>query len=1573
MSQDLGRISGPMLKENLERSGVDLAFETDLLYLDVANDKIGINTDGFTADLEVNSHIKTTNLITSNSQTVGNIVLNANGSIESLYGPIIFAPQGSNPQISISALETQTLRLSDNYISSTESNANIELRPHGTGKVEIFNSTNIQGNLNATGKITLGGTITIGSADDDSVSFNADIKSNVIPDQNLIFDLGRSDKRWSELNTRLVNGNVISAENSFQIDSLDLLLRQGNIWYVATTGSNTNVGDHQDGPFLTIAKALSEASSGDTVYIYPGEYPEVMPLTVPQGVTVKGTGIRSVTVKPTEATKNNNVFLINGECTVSDLTVKDFYQPGYAFSFANNFAVSTRSPYIQNVSVITKGSVTSESDPLGFNQGDAGGGAKVDGSLALSSTNEASMLFHSVTMITPGVDALVMTNGVRVEWLNSFTYFANKGLYAIRGTGRISQDGSTIRYGAEVRSIGSANVYGNYGAVADGVGTLMYLISHNFGYIGAGKDSSNDSTLIIQTNETVELNSGVVHYNSQDQSGNYRVGDAFFVDFDTGNVSFDVGDISLLGISNLKFINNSNITFINAQKIETGNYRLSENLIENIVSNINITAAGGAINLNNNSNILGNISVTGDANIAGQVIFGNAVNDSISVFARITSDITPDVTKTYNIGLDNKRWRTSFLNDIDLGNIVVSGNVISTTESNSNLELVANGSGFVVIEDLRADQDVTVTLTTDLKNTEINSLLTVNGTRTQTGNYTQTGNRSVSGILTVNDNATFGKVLFDGNFISTTDSNTDLTLEASGTGEIKFDSNNVVVTNNIIVQGATSLANLNISSLVSAVKMTNTDLLFDTNFITTTANNDNLILQAAGTGILLLPTSSAIVDNNLTIGGFSDLTNLSITGTFTVNSPSGVTHIGSISQTGDATVTGNIVTGDFGQFGAVKIHNNFITTTSGDLAFSANGTGIIDISSNNVEIGANIAVLGDTAFASIDISNAVSFLRATNNKLVIQNNFIENTTVNANLIFTANGAGLIYSPDTNFLIENDLTVEGPSIVKNSNIIGTINLLGNYNQTGNKNQTGSTILSGSVTADNAVLSNVIANTNYLSTTSGNLELTAAGTGIVDVPLNNVVVDNNISITGITQLASVTINNNVVGNVMVLPSITLDDNFVTTTSGNQNLELRANGIGKVLFPTASVDIDNNLSVDGISNLKNTSITGTNIVVGNTTQTGSRTQIGNLQTSNLTASGFYLNSINLVGNVITTKTGSQNLVLEANSTGEVYVPTNNVLIDNNLTVFGLPSFNNINITQDIVSSQFFNSNILIQDNFITTTESNANLEFRGHLTAGVDFEKLRFSSNILKAVDTNSNINFVPGADKNFIINKTNALKLPVGTTAQRSTLTQGEMRLNSSISNFEGFSTVKRTFGGLFSENRNTYVISESVKFANDNTLQFVTNNTSAMQIANNNVRLTGLLVDNDIFVNENVISTTQANSDINLIPNGTGFVQFSSKLKAIGNEFINTSATTESVKFSSTGNGYVKFVGTDGIVIPVGGSSDRMFQEVGEIRWNSDLLTIEIFDGSNYISAGGVGGVTEEYMQELSDIYAIILG
>ena len=59
----IGRISGSMLKSNLTRNGVDLAFETNILYLDVTNSRVGIGTSSPSTALQINGTTTTTGLI----------------------------------------------------------------------------------------------------------------------------------------------------------------------------------------------------------------------------------------------------------------------------------------------------------------------------------------------------------------------------------------------------------------------------------------------------------------------------------------------------------------------------------------------------------------------------------------------------------------------------------------------------------------------------------------------------------------------------------------------------------------------------------------------------------------------------------------------------------------------------------------------------------------------------------------------------------------------------------------------------------------------------------------------------------------------------------------------------------------------------------------------------------------------------------------------------------------------------------------------------------------------------------------------------------------------------------------------------------------------------------------------------------------------------------------------------------------------------------------------------------------------------------------------------------------------
>jgi len=118
---------------------------------------------------------------------------------------------------------------------------------------------------------------------------------------------------------------------------------------------------------------------------------------------------------------------------------------------------------LETLVLLLKAALRSSADPRGFDEGDAGKGAYIDGSVAGATSLEATMLFHSATFITPGVDAITVTNGARVEWLNSFTYFANRGIYGVNGATGLRGTGQTaIRVSDLTGTILDGNTFSYY-------------------------------------------------------------------------------------------------------------------------------------------------------------------------------------------------------------------------------------------------------------------------------------------------------------------------------------------------------------------------------------------------------------------------------------------------------------------------------------------------------------------------------------------------------------------------------------------------------------------------------------------------------------------------------------------------------------------------------------------------------------------------------------------------------------------------------------------------------------------------------------------------------------------------------------------------------------------------------------------------------------------------------------------------------------------------------------------------------------------------------------------------------
>jgi len=80
--KEFGRISGPLLSDNLLRSGTNLAFDTDVLYLDVNSKFVGVNTDTPTRTLDVFGDIYSENLIVQTQTDIAHFSFGGVGTLD---------------------------------------------------------------------------------------------------------------------------------------------------------------------------------------------------------------------------------------------------------------------------------------------------------------------------------------------------------------------------------------------------------------------------------------------------------------------------------------------------------------------------------------------------------------------------------------------------------------------------------------------------------------------------------------------------------------------------------------------------------------------------------------------------------------------------------------------------------------------------------------------------------------------------------------------------------------------------------------------------------------------------------------------------------------------------------------------------------------------------------------------------------------------------------------------------------------------------------------------------------------------------------------------------------------------------------------------------------------------------------------------------------------------------------------------------------------------------------------------------------------------------------------------------
>ena len=115
----------------------------------------------------------------------------------------------------------------------------------------------------------------------------------------------------------------------------------------------------------------------------------------------------------------------------------------------------------------------------------------------------------------------------------------------------------------------------------------------------------------------------------------------------------------------------------------------------------------------------------------------------------------------------------------------------------------------------------------------------------------------------------------------------------------------------------------------------------------------------------------------------------------------------------------------------------------------------------------------------------------------------------------------------------------------------------------------------------------------------------------------------------------------------------------------------------------------------------------------------------------------------------------------------------------------------------------------------------------------------------------------------------------------------IRYNTTTSKFEGYDGNWIVLTGVYDLDADTYITAELTPGANDDTIRFYSAGNLIASITQSQFNVAKINVDS-IQIDGNTISTTTPNTDLNLIPNGTGGVQIDN-FNISGSTINNTSS------------------------------------------------------------------------------------
>ena len=825
------------------------------------------------------------------------------------------------------------------------------------------------------------------------------------------------------------------------------------------------------------------------------------------------------------------------------------------------------------------------------------------------------------------------------------------------------------------------------------------------------------------TTDSITINADLESDIIPDQSGVYSLGSETkrwkFVYTDditiaNGTAStFDIGNIQIgTTTPNTIDTNQGGLIFDSLANTSTFNDELIVNDVSTFNDDVTIDA---------------NLEVTGDITLGGNITLGDQQTDSIVISADFESSLIPNASNFYDLGTLSKKWRDLQIKNVNAESLNASVNVAVGTDK---FTIDATTGDTITKGSLEVQGNLDVQTTATINEVGSDLIPDVDGTR----NLGSATNRWASLYVS-------GQTIFLGG----------LKMQDDGSGNLQI---------------TTASGNLTdfIADTITGNELVIDDIYINDTTIQTTVSDANLELLANGAGIIdllsntktpslqvsdltagrviLSGTDGEIEDStNLTFDGtLLDVTgNVAVSGTLDVNTSATIATLqvedltagrvvlaGTDGEIEDSTnltfdgttltVTGEAVIDD------ITINNSTISTTSGSLVLDPTpagsaGTvtiqGDLQVMGTTTTINSEVTTLddpiitlgGDTAPNTDDTKDrGVEFQWHTGTTAKVGFFGFDRSEEAFTFIADATNAAEVFSGTPGNVVLGNISAVNATLSGNGDITGTLDVTGL-----------STLASVDING-------------------GNIDATAIGetlrsTGKFTVLDANNITTNSFNVNNMTVNQDITVIGEIYGDGLNTDDIRVAGNRIQTTGSNADLEIITAGTGTVEL-LSDTNVTGNLGVSTeaiLASAKVSDLTSGRVVLAGTD--GELEDSVNLtfDSSDLTVGG----GLNIAGDISPSITGTYNIGSEANTFANIFADNISIssgidavtLNTGNITL-GVDTANTIStITGDLIlssdtntvqilSSVYANSfetdNILVSGNTISTTNSDADLEF-------------------------------------------------------------------------------------------------------------------------------------------------------------------------------------------------------------------------------------------------------------------------